>query len=397
MKKILVIVLMFVILSSSFSLIVTSRRLDVSDHRDLEAGLFDRKINFLLKIGHFPSLSACIVRNDSVVWYEGYGYSNINKKEEPSMDTIYQLGSISKSVTAVAVLQLFERGFFMLDDDINDYVDFNLRNPHFPDVPITIRMLLAHRASFQPNILRQHLFLYVVGLSDWPSYPYPFIREVLTPDSELYNENAWLDDVMPGTSTYYSCYDYIVLEHLVEVITNQSFECYCQENVLLPLKMHNTSFFWKDLSDRKIAIPYEFFLGRFFRIPAIDLLSGVGGLKSNVEDLSHYLIAHMNYGIWKNARILNETTTRVMRDILGVNYRGSYGYGLGWQERHVIIFNMSMGGHQGVAPGGFAWMFMNSSRDIGIIMFFNKYPMTIFEFLVARLIFFEIIDKALKI
>jgi CubicO group peptidase (beta-lactamase class C family) len=397
MKKIFVMILIVMILSSNFALIVKSKKIDGRYQQNLKDGLFDKNINFLLKIGHYPSLSTCIIRNDSIIWYEGYRYSNINKKEKPSRDTIYQLGSISKSITAVAILQLYEKGLLRLDDDINKYVDFNLRNPNFPDVPITIIMLLAHRASFQPNTLGQHLFLYIVGISDWPDYPYPFIKEVLTPDGDLYNENAWLEDIEPGQTTCYGCYNYIVLEHLVEVITNQSFERYCDENIFLPLEMHNTSFFWKDFSNKRIAIPYEYFLGNFFQIPAVDPLSSVGGLKSSVEDLSHYLIAHMNYGIWNNVKILNETTTRLMHNILGPDCRWNSGFGLGWQERYDEKINISMEGHLGAVPGGFAWMFMNNSRNIGIILLFNKYPTRRIEYVVGQLIYYKIVDKALKI
>ncbi len=57
------------------------------------------------------------------------------------------IASISKTITATAVMQLWEQGLFELDDDVNDYLPFNVRNPNHPDVPITFRMLLTHTSS----------------------------------------------------------------------------------------------------------------------------------------------------------------------------------------------------------------------------------------------------------
>jgi CubicO group peptidase (beta-lactamase class C family) len=65
--------------------------------------------------------------------------------------TIQNIGSISKTITATAVMQLWERGKFKLDDDVNKYLPFQVRNPHFPDDPITFRQLLTHKAERTPG------------------------------------------------------------------------------------------------------------------------------------------------------------------------------------------------------------------------------------------------------
>ena len=108
---------------------------------------FDLKIKLLMKVGHMPSLSACIIKNNGIVWSKGYGFYDIMHRKKACDDTIYMIGSISKSVTATALMQLYEQGLFDLDDDVSDYLPFTLRNPKYPDVPITFRMLLAHQSS----------------------------------------------------------------------------------------------------------------------------------------------------------------------------------------------------------------------------------------------------------
>jgi len=70
---------------------------------------FDLKIKLLMKLGHMPSLSACIIKDNSVAWSKGYGFYDIRHKKKASDDTIYMTGSISKSVTATALMQLYEQ------------------------------------------------------------------------------------------------------------------------------------------------------------------------------------------------------------------------------------------------------------------------------------------------
>jgi len=90
---------------------------------------FDESILSLMKSGHMPSISMGIVKNNSLAWSKSYGYSNRLRKEKATNTTIYLAGSISKTVTGVALMQLYEQGLFDLDDDVNDYLPFSLRNP----------------------------------------------------------------------------------------------------------------------------------------------------------------------------------------------------------------------------------------------------------------------------
>ena len=80
-----------------------------------------------------PSIAAAIVKDDRIVWQNTYGYENIATRTAPTENTIYLLASISKTFTAVAVMQLYERGQLDLDEDINTYLPFEIRNPYFPD------------------------------------------------------------------------------------------------------------------------------------------------------------------------------------------------------------------------------------------------------------------------
>ena len=99
------------------------------------------------------------------------------------------VASISKSVTATALLQLYERNMFNLTDDVNKYLDFKVRNPKFPEVNITFKMLLAHQSSLNDNdMLKDWWFSLTSKFTSflgYPEYPYPRIKEYLLPNGSL--------------------------------------------------------------------------------------------------------------------------------------------------------------------------------------------------------------------
>ena len=100
---------------------------------------------------HFPGLSACIVKDDQIIWKNVYGYANIEENRLVTDSTLFFLASVSKPVTGTAIMQLWEQGLFNLDDDINNYLPFQVRNPSHPNDPITFQMLLTHTSSIYDN------------------------------------------------------------------------------------------------------------------------------------------------------------------------------------------------------------------------------------------------------
>ncbi len=141
--------------------------------KDLNEPLFDRYITLLMKFAHKPSVSSCIIINDSVVWSKAYGIYDIENNKPATPDTLYLMASISKTVTATALMQLYDQGLFDLDDDVNNFLPFSLRNPNFPDIPITFRMILSHRSSLASDNSDRLCSSIIPGDQDIPSYPHP--------------------------------------------------------------------------------------------------------------------------------------------------------------------------------------------------------------------------------
>lgn len=401
MRKIVTILIIISLIAISQSALCSPSP-EIENKNIINAGdkFSEAKIKLFMKIGRIPSMSACIIDNNGIEFYKGMGSLNRFKKIEPTKDTIYQLGSITKTVTGIAVMQLWEKGLFDLDDDINDYLNFSIRHPKYPDIPITFRMLLAHQAGFHPADtsffdLRDEIiwhFFSNENLNKFIEYPYPWIKEFVVPGGKLYKDSVWLDTA-PGEKASYSNIQYIILEHLIERLTEQDFEEYCRENIFEPLHMCNTSFHYSNHKKEQLAPPYFNFLGFNLRFPHYDFgVTGGGGLRSSVEDLSHLLTAHMNGGVWNGTRILNETTIEMMHtkqypNSLDEGYDNYHG--LAWEIFSEEWQGMILEGHSGIILGGSGVMYMNQTSNFGVIVLLNKLVLG----LICELSFYKIFDE----
>jgi len=396
MKKILAISIVLLILlicipqntiaSEDLSKYVLSK-----NQNDLSEKNLNRILRLMTKIGHMPSLSACVVKDDEIVWQNYYGEYDLKNNKKPTNNTIYNIGSITKSFIAVSILQLYEDGLIGLDDNVSKWLPFDLKNPNFPEINITFRMLLTHQSSRYDVINgnpgeRRGFFEYIFFVRDsfglFLNSPYEtvheWVMEFYHPDGSRYDPNLW-GSYPPGTGVSYSNDGFIILGYLLERITGQPFEEYIQENILGPLEMNDTSFYIADLDEERLAVPYYWACGIYFPVEQYDFFGGApcGGLETTINDLSKYLMVHMSNGSYKNVQILKNETLRLMH----ARYAsiGSIYLGFGWAS-----FSLSDGeieeGHSGETPGFSAQMWMHRNSKVGVIMFYNNnYPSPIFR------------------
>jgi CubicO group peptidase (beta-lactamase class C family) len=348
---------------------------------------FDRLITVLLKIGHYPSMSACLIRNTTVIWAKGYGLYDIEQHKPATEHTIYTVASITKTITSTALMQLYDQGLFGLDDDVDQYLPFNLRNPNFPDDPITIRMLLSHSSSLNPDPESYHWFNFS-QTPPIPWYPDPWLREYLLPNGTFYTPEIWDTTYRPGEHMQSANINYDLVGYLVQLLSGEPYDLYCNEHIFQPLSMTHTSFRLSDLPLDDVAIPYIYNNRTYEPLPYYQLLHyPVAGLLTTPEDLSHFLIAHMNHGVYNHTRILTNATVDLMHTIqppgnLDYNYR----YGLGWMIEEKRLHTEVLIGHTGDIPGVHTRMFMDEKDHVGIICFFNSDRTTSLKMFISLLI-----------
>lgn len=337
-------------------LLLVSCKSDSPTEPDSES-ILSAQIEAEMKKDKIPTIAATIIRNDSIVWSRAYGYSNPSRLA--TTETVYYLASISKTITATAVMQQVESGAIDLDKDINNYLPFELRNPKFPDSPITTRMLMTHRSGLawptdneDPDFYRTYSTNASLSLHDW-------ITSFLLPAGSDYEPRVWLN-VEPGTTVQYSNIGGAILGYLVEAVTGRDFAEYCREMIFEPLEMLNSGFRLENVHESDLAIlnagnstPEQYTVEFYPSTTA----------RSSAEELSHFLIAYMNGGIYKGKRILQEST---IEQILSLQVPGA-GIGLIWWSH-----GGNWMGHTGGFVGVSSSMDLYRSEKLGVIILCNK-------------------------
>ena len=344
---------------------------------------YESKIRDLIAKYQIPSLAAGIIINDSLVWANGFG-------EQPDLDTVYMIGSITKTFTATAILQLNESNLINLDNDVNNYLPFDVRNPNYQTIPITTRMLLTHTAGLPQNLFWSLEYYFDNDMIQWINEnldlggnisilePRPTLEEFLngslTPGGQYYDPYNW--PLRPGSQFLYSNVGFQLLSYLVEQVANQSLESYVQENIFEPLNMTNSGYNYIDFIDKN-AIPYEWHNGENLAYPHYNInVTGAGSIRSTVPDKAKYIITYMNQGEINGTQLLSPDTIELMHSTQVSLTRTTTegfeltGYGLGW-----FLYEGGFKGHGGATPGFSSNMFFNATNGYGaygVILMFNR-------------------------
>ncbi len=374
-KSILFILCILVIVNSNFTFVCGKNVFFMTDSLENNTCVTDdenysKRINSLMEECHIPGLSTCFIYNNNVFFSTGFGYSNIKEEKKAEDFIIYPVGSVTKLITATAVMQIIENKSYQinLDDNISKYIGFDLKNPKYPEVTITIRMLLAHQTSLSNTPIHLGLYFLLLGV------PLEGFEFYLTPGNPLYNKDVW-NKYPPGENVCYSSINTDILGLLIEKVTDKSYVEYCKENIFKPLEMKNSSFILSDLDKTNFVTPYIYQFNRF--IPLNFNIQGklfpCGGLRTTVLDMSHFLIAYMNNGTYKNYQLLKPETIEQMFTLqYPESYDNIYRYGLGW-----YFWNDSngsrFGGHGGHFVGCQAELRMRLDDKLGVIYFINEH------------------------
>lgn len=340
----------------------------LSCKKEIPTNDIDVEIQKIMQKMDLPSISACVINNNSIVWSKSYGYSDKENQVVASDETIYHVASISKLFIATTVMQLEEQGLLNIDEDINNFIPIPIRNPHFPEVAITPRMLLTHTSSIAwPQYYYEALGLWEHFDPDQAPAPSVWVPQYLIPSGEFYNKNIW-KNTKPGEFELYSNIGSNLLAYIVEQISGQNFRDYCMNNIFAPLNMGNTSYNFADLNLTSVAVLYN--PNNSIQAPFDDRIYASGGLKTSIQDLSKFLMAYLNKGELDGQRILEGNTIEEMFAIQNT------------VSGTCLIWNASLGdwfGHSGGMDGAATIAEMHPESKTGFIIFCNKRPSAVFR------------------
>lgn len=328
------------------------------DPAELDSFILDQMHTY-----HIPGLSACTIKDGEITWTGVYGLADMEDNITVTDSTTFMLCSVSKTVVAVALMQLYEDGYFALDDNIELYLPYQMNNPMCPGINITFRMLMTHTSSIKDNwdILYP---LTVPGDSPVPlDY---FMEEYLLPEG-IYFSTGNFNNWCPGDDYNYSNVGIALAAQLVEVINpyGLSFDQYCDMNIFIPLEMDDTSWFLSGMNYDNIAIPYMYYDNMYHRWPHYgNPVYPAGFLRSSPSHLARHLIAFMQHGIIDGIRILDSTTVELMTTI---QYNNT---GLVWHRQYSN--GRLLWGHNGSSWGAGTKMFYCPDENTGVIVLSNR-------------------------
>ena len=174
-----------------------------------------------------PLMAAAVgvVKDGKVLFADAVGHKHLSGAPADG-DTKYRIASISKLSTAVAIWQLIERGLIDPDGDISRYIGFPLRNPHHPDIPLTVKMVMSHTSSIRDG--------QVPG-----SYNIPYgnpLSAFFTQGHPCYNPDCWAPaEEVPGVYFQYCNMNYCLLGSMIENVSGQRFDRYVIEHIYEPM------------------------------------------------------------------------------------------------------------------------------------------------------------------
>ena len=217
------------------------------------AGDLDGYVRSEMAAGRLPGVALGVVRADGSTWFRTYGLANIAHDRRVQRDTSFMLASISKTIVSVAVMQAVEDGSLDLDADVQDVAGFPVRNPEFPDDPITLRMLLTHTSTISDNwdVL---LGLYVDG--DSPIALGDFLRDYIEPGGRYYDAERNFVSSHPGDRYRYCNVGVSLAAYLIETVSGYTFDTWCERRIFTPLEMADTGWRLRRLPMRQVAMPY---------------------------------------------------------------------------------------------------------------------------------------------
>ena len=334
-----------------------------------------------MKRGRIPGFSIAVVQDSGVIYSEGFGVRDMKKNLPATPDTLYGIGSCTKSLVAIAIMQLVEKGEISLDDPVNQYVPLKIG---LPGKPITIHHLLTHSSGI-PNLGTSTIALHR-GIGEDTGVPFgsvnDFYRFVNGAGDEIADE--------PGKRYFYLNEGYRMLGHIIQEVSGKTFDAYITENIFKPLDMGRTTLskeqyekdpnrmtpYWKkpDGSLTPTDYPYPNVVDN----PDFSFIAAAGGVISSVVELTNYLTANIDKGSFRGTQLLSPDSVEKIQSLHTEHPPGHFGregYGYGWGVTE-NFFGYKMLSHGGSILVSTAHLAFIPELKIGVAMASNTagYP-----------------------
>lgn len=329
---------------------------------------------------HLPSVAIGLVEGDELVHARGFGHRDHERGLPATARTLYGIGSVTKSFTCLALMQLQEAGKLRVDDPVERYLPLRLRPA---GRPLTLHHFMTHSSGIPALAYAEAVIRHAAGAAD-TYLPMASADDMLT---FVNGAEAWVA-ASPGERWLYLNEGYVLLGAVIERVSGQRYQDYVQERILDPLGMRRTVFDRDRVeADPDVAVPYVVTKDKR-QLPSRYLygrLTSDGGLLSSIEDMSRYVRMYLAGGRAAGGRLVGEPALAAMltgyvdlpAEVYPSDERrpvGRYGYGL---SVYPEFFGHRLVSHSGNVLVSTAYMGFVPERAIGVIVLANGsgYPL----------------------
>jgi CubicO group peptidase (beta-lactamase class C family) len=304
-----------------------------------------------------------VVRNGSLEYFSSHGLADIATRTPVTADTVFRIGSITKTFTAIAAMQLVEKGLVDLDAPVDEYLRAYRLVPADPAWrPATVRHLLTHTAGIGEQVPRSAALRRDFGVTVPMGRPVPTL-------AEHYRGTVRLDSE-PGSRFRYTDHGPATVGQIVEDVSGRPLAAYLREHVFLPLGMTSTDLLRSEVARPRIATGYVLRAHGPRAVVERQLLTAAAGAAySTPTDMVRYLQALLGGGANGYGSVLEPTTLATM---FAAQYRPDSrlpGVGLaflrGEADGHLTVE------HQGTLPGFKSQIFLAPDDGVGVLAFSN--------------------------
>lgn len=337
-----------------------------------------------------PGMSVVLVDAYKIIYQQDFGYANVENSTKYSDRSIQNIGSVSKTFIAVAMMKAIELGYFDLETDINTILPFKITNPNAPGGTITIRQLSNHTSGIIDNpALFPNVYHFDTGLAPYDSVAYkilqglgyrqeindsalgPFMYNYLSSKGKYYHPENFGKDA-PGLASSYSNIASALAAYLIEIKAGMPYADFVTKYILKPLKMNSSAWKLDKTSLKNYAKPYykrnaPFPYYHFITYPE-------GGLRTNTSELGKYVMA-MIKGYNGDESLLKSAAYKNMFTPQFSAQAPPKGISLAKRNKGIFwnLYNNGTIGHDGDDPGVSSFLFFNPKTGMGGIFLCNKY------------------------
>ncbi len=380
MKKILIAIIGLLIISCKEH---KTSKIDLGKQKEKIQDSLTLELNKIYEKDYINGFSVAIVDKSGILYNKGFGYADIKTKKPYTKQTIQNIASISKVVVGLALLKAQEMEVLTLDDPINQHLPFEVSNPNYPEVPITIRQLISHTSSItDTDFYWSKCYVLIDSLSTTekanmsvPEYFNPkedwlpleiFLEKILSKNGEWYHKEIFADR-KPNETNQYSNIGAALCALIIESASKTPFNEFTKQHIFEPLGMKATGWFFNEVNrndftklyNEKTEIPH--YIGLTY--PDGHMISSTNDLGILLSELIKgfdgvgELLNTNSYNEFYKSQLAKEQLEEGDEDNLGV-----------FIEK---LVSNNVYGHTGEDPGVFTVMFFDPTKKIGRVLIKN--------------------------